>query len=56
MHLRDLNVPRVVDASYMEESHLYVDASFEPEGFSGIGGVLLDSNGVCLGCFCEPVD
>eukprot|EP00435_Cladocopium_sp_Y103_P045778 s2261_g13.t1 len=36
--------------------HLYVDASFEPDGFSGIGGVLYASCGKCLGFFSEEVD
>eukprot|EP00435_Cladocopium_sp_Y103_P068545 s153_g31.t1 len=36
--------------------HLYVDASFEPNGFSGIGGVLYASCGKCLSFFSEEVD
>ena len=37
---------------------MYVDASFEPTGFLGLGGVLysLSSTGKCLGFFSEKVD
>ena len=56
IHLFAQNSPRVVSTRYEEWSHLYVDASFEPGGYSGIGGVLLDSNGTCVGCFSEAVD
>lgn len=33
--------------------HIYVDASYEPNGFSGIGGVCVDSPGTVLGFFSE---
>jgi hypothetical protein len=32
---------------------LYVDAAFEPGGHSGIGGLLPDKDGKCLGFFSE---
>ena len=35
--------------------HLYVDASFDPQGFCGIGGVCYDSQGEALGFFSEEV-
>ena len=35
--------------------HLYVDASFEPDGYSGIGGILYDG-GKVIPCFSEKVD
>lgn len=56
--LKDLlhdNLPRIVDTRFFEWVHLYVDASFEPGGSSGIGGLLLDQSGNCLGFFSESV-
>ena len=35
--------------------HLYVDASFDPSGYSGAGGALFDSAGTCIGSFSEPI-
>ena len=56
VHLMNQNSPRVVCTRHKEWYHLYVDASFEPDGFSGLGGLLLDPYGACLGCFSEVVD
>ena len=56
--LKDLlhdNLPRIVDTRFFEWVHLYVDVSFEPGGSSGIGGLLLDQSGNCLGFFSESV-
>eukprot|EP00435_Cladocopium_sp_Y103_P060244 s575_g22.t1 len=50
------NTPRKISGRLSDYVHLYVDASFEPEGFSGVGGVLYDSFGKCLGFFSEEVD
>ena len=55
-HLLSINAPRTVGTRHSNWFHLYVDASFEPEGFSGIGGVLFDPQGKCVGCFSEVVD
>jgi hypothetical protein len=54
-HLLELNKPRVVDTCHFEWVHLYVDAAYEPAGQSGIGGLLLASDGSCLGFFSESV-
>ena len=56
--IRDLlrtGLPRRVDTNFDDYVHIYVDASFEPEGYSGLGGLLLSSNGKCLGHFSEEV-
>ena len=50
------NSPRRIDATYLSWNYLFVDASFEPDGHSGIGGVLYDSTGHCLGFFSEKMD
>ena len=55
-HLLALNSPRSVSVAHVQWSHLFVDASFDPEVFSGIGGVLFDSSGTCTGCFSERDD
>ena len=48
------NHPGPVDVNFMEWA-TSMDASFEPNGFSGVGGVLFDSYGSCIGCFSERV-
>eukprot|EP00435_Cladocopium_sp_Y103_P055098 s1685_g18.t1 len=53
--LIDANVPRVVETRHFEWVHLYVDAAYEPQGYSGIGGQLYDMSGECLGFFSEKV-
>lgn len=49
------NVPRPVDVNFSDWVHIYVDAAYEPSSFSGIGGLVLDSKGECLGAFSEEV-
>ena len=49
------NEPRLIDTRFLEWVHLYVDASFEPAGHSGVGGMLLDCRGRCLGFFSAVV-
>ena len=49
------NAPRQVDVNFLDWTHVYVDASFDPDGYSGIGGLILNSFGQCLGCFSEEV-
>ena len=53
--LLGLNRPRLVDVNFLEWVHLYVDASYEQGEKGGVGGVLYDSQGNCLGFFSEPV-
>jgi len=54
-HLINANEPRLVDTRFFEWVHLYVDASFEPGKHSGVGGLLLNQHGKCLGFFSEIV-
>ena len=54
-HLKDVNKPRLVDTRFFEWVHLYVDAAFEPEKHSGVGGLLLSQHGKPLGFFSEIV-
>ena len=49
------NKPRKVTGALSEFVHIYVDASFEPEVYSGIGGVIYDAAGSLLGFFSEKV-
>ena len=49
------NAPRQVDVNFLDWVHIYVDAAFEPKGFSGVGGLILDHAGRCLSCFSEEV-
>ena len=49
------NTPRRVTGQLSDHVHIYVDASFEPDGFSGIGGLVLSSDGKCLCFFSEPI-
>ena len=49
------NAPRQVDINFLDWVHIYVDAAFEPTGYSGVGGLILNSSGQCLGCFSEEV-
>eukprot|EP00435_Cladocopium_sp_Y103_P025333 s1821_g6.t1 len=53
--LIDANLPRVVETRHFEWVHLYVDAAYEPQGYSGIDGQLYDAAGECLGFFSEKV-
>jgi len=49
------NVPRPIDSNFSDWVHIYVDAAYEPSGFSGVGGMVLNSQGKCLGYFSEEV-
>ena len=49
------NIPRPVDLNFSDWVHIYVDAAYEPSKFSGIGGLVLDAKGECLGSFSEEV-
>ena len=49
------NRPRRVDVNFFEWLHLYVDAAYDADGHSGIGGLLLDDAGFCLDFFSEKV-
>jgi len=40
-----LNIPRLISVKMSDRVHIYVDASYDPEGCSGVGGVLYDSAG-----------
>ena len=51
-----LNSPRHVSGCLSSFVHVYVDASFEPAGYSGVGGIVFDESGKCLGFFSEPVE
>ena len=54
--LLEENLPRPVDTNFVDWVHVYVDAAYEPGGFSGLGGLVLDSEGNCLDFFSEVVD
>ena len=50
------NVPRRITGHLSKYVHIYVDAAYEPSGYSGVGGVLLSPDGKCLSFFSEKVD
>ena len=47
------NVPRRVSGKLADYVHAYVDASFDQSGYSGVGGVILSSEGEHLAFFSE---
>ena len=47
--------PREVSSRLTEVFHIYVDASFSPNGFSGVGGLVLDMSGNIKARFGEQV-
>ena len=49
--LIQVNDPRVLNRRLAEFVHMYFDASYDADGFSGIGGVLFDCTGTCQKCF-----
>ena len=51
---QDVKKPRLADTRF-EWVHLYVDAAFEPEKHSGVGGLRLSQHGKPLGFFSEIV-
>ena len=53
--LLESNLSRPVDVNFTDWVRVYVDASFEPGKSSGLGGLVLDSSGQCLGCFSEEI-
>ena len=50
------NVPRRISGRLSTCVHVYVDASYESSGYSGVGGVIYSSTGECLSLFSEKVD
>ena len=55
LHLLEANTSRQVDVNFFEWLHMYVDASYCPDGHSGTGGLLLNDSGQCLGFFSEKI-
>ena len=51
-----LNSPRKVVASQSDIFHIYVDASFNEVGYSGIGGLIIDMHGDCPSFFSARVE
>lgn len=47
------NNARKVSGSLADHIHIYVDASYDADGFSGIGGICFNSSGKVLGFFSE---
>ena len=50
------NIPRKFEASQAEVVHIYVDASFDYSGYSGLGGMLADMSEKVISLFSERVD
>ena len=50
-----LNSPRTISGKMSDHVHLYVDASYDLEGYSGVGGVLYDSGGQACFFFSEKL-
>jgi len=50
-----LNVPRAISGKMSDHVHVYVDASYDPEGYSGVGGIFYDSTGQSCFFFSEQV-
>eukprot|EP00438_Fugacium_kawagutii_P028097 Skav236590 [mRNA] locus=scaffold415:10761:12503:+ [translate_table: standard] len=49
------NRPREVIRGLSDHVHIYLDASFEPRGYSGIGGLCVNSDGSLRSFFSEAV-
>jgi ribonuclease HI len=49
------NRPREIRGSLSEHVPMYVDASFEPNGFCGVGGILFSEDGKAIGFSSEQV-
>ena len=47
------DIPRAVTAPSASVYHIYVDASFEPDGRSGIGGLIMNEKGRAMSFFSE---
>ena len=54
--LLNRNVPRKVVATQADILHVYVDASFNEVGYSGIGGLVIDMLGAHLSFFSAKVE
>ena len=50
------NIPRKIDASQAEVVHVYVDASFDRQKYSGLGGIVVNMSGETLFFLSEAVD
>ena len=50
------HVPRKVEASQAEVLHIYVDASFDSSGYSGLGGLIVNMAKDRLSFFSTEVD
>ena len=56
--LRDqiaLNIPRPISGRMSDHVHIYVDASYDLESYSGVGGVFYDSTGQACFFFSEKL-
>ena len=52
-----LCAPRIVSAKTMEQWFFFTDAAYEPELRSGgLGAIIIDDNGICIGWFELPLD
>ena len=49
------NIPREVSGNLSDHVHIYVDASFDPGKYCGVGGALYDSSGRVLAFFSEEI-
>ena len=50
------NRPRKLLGTLTDHFHVYVDASFDDDGYTGIGGALYNSSGQAIKFFSEKVD
>lgn len=51
-----MNIPRRIVGSLTDHVRMYVDASCEESGYSGVGRALYNSHGVRIGFFSEPLE
>ena len=51
-----MNIPRRIVGSLTDHVHIYVDASFEESGSSGVGRALYNCHGVLMSFFSEPLE
>jgi len=49
------NLPRTIRGPMSDHIHIYVDASFDPDNYSGVGGTAYASDGTVLGFFSEEI-
>lgn len=49
------NAPRIITGPMSDHVHIYVDASFDLDGYSGVGGVMYSSTGTVEAFFSEQV-